>query len=338
MKGLGVVRAHAKIVLASVSVLLVAVSLQITSARILAAPVTSRPSTSVGATAASVPARATSTTQHRSESTAPAVKAPIAEAATVPIAGKGMWIWLYGQVEGGNARRIIAKAKRLGLTHIFVRSSSTTDGLKYLKDIDHIVPLAHAAGIKVIAWDFVTLRDPPADVRRLVAVLDHRTRDGQQVDGLAVDLETPSEGVHLTAKAARYLAGRLHQLRPNRFRVLVPPRPSQWTTKFYPYDIIRNFDAVAPMDYWIDVDPVGLARYSVSYLKRFGKPVAPIGQAYDAAVDGGPKGAPSGNTLIAFAAAARAAGAVGVSFWSWQHASPDEFHGIWKIDFPILSR
>ena len=338
MKGLGGVRAHVKIALASVSVLIVAASLQITSARILASPVRVRPTLSDEAARTSVAATAASMAPPHASPARRAASAPIAQAAQLPIAGKGMWIWLYNQVEGGNAHRIVAKAKKLGLTHIFVRSSSTTDGLKYLPDIDHILPVAHAAGIKVIAWDFVMLRDPPADVRRLMAVLDHRTRQGQQVDGIAVDLETPSEGVHLTAKAARYLAGRLHQLRRNRFRVLVPPRPSQWTTKFYPYDIIRNFDAVAPMDYWIDVDPVGLARYSVSYLKQFGKPIAPIGQAYDAAVDGGPKGAPSGTTLIAFAAAARAAGAVGVSFWSWQHASPDEFHGIWKIDFPILSR
>src|SRR6059036_1341551 len=111
----------------------------------------------------------------------------------MPIAGKGMWIYLFDEVEGGNPSRIVRRARQLGLSHIYVRSSSTTSGYKFLGDIDRIVSPAHAAGIKVIAWDFPPLNDPLRDAMRIASVITHRTPGGQHVDGVAVDLETPAE-------------------------------------------------------------------------------------------------------------------------------------------------
>jgi hypothetical protein len=336
---LGGLRARARVVLAVAAVLLLAASWQIAGSRRVASKGGSRARASVDATVAMNSAGTTTSSGARAASpiSTTAVVQDVAPS-NLPIAGKGMWIWLFPQVEGGNPQRIVAKARALGLTHIFVRSSSTTDGLKYLGDIDRIVPIAHAAGIKVIAWDFVMLRNPEADARRIVTVLDHRIPGNQSVDGIAVDLETPSEGVHLTPQRAEYLSVRLQQLRPKRFRLLVPPRPSPWTLKFYPYGIITHYNAVAPMDYWIDVDPVALVRNTMAYLKRFGKPIAPIGQAYDGSAEGGPPGAPSGRLLTWFASAAQQAGAVGVSFWSWQHATGDEFDAIARMRFPVPAR
>ncbi|MCA1833113.1 MAG: hypothetical protein ABR548_09640 [Actinomycetota bacterium] len=253
----------------------------------------------------------------------------------MPIAGKGMWIWLFDEVEGGNPARIVRRAKMLGLSHIYVRSSSTTSGFKYLHHIDRVVPVAHAAGLKVIAWDFPTLKNPVGDAHRVARVISHRTPGGERVDGMAIDLETPSEGVHLTAGRALQFSRTLARLRPTSFRVLVPPRPSPSMQKRYPYGIIRYYSAVAPMVYWISRDPLATVRSAIFFLRKFHKPIAPIGQAYDASVDGGPAGSPSGATLLAFAEQARRAGAVGVSFWSWQHATSDELRGIARISFPV---
>jgi hypothetical protein len=253
----------------------------------------------------------------------------------MPIAGKGMWIWLFDQVEQGNPAQIVRRARQLGLSHLYVRSSSTTSGYKFLRDIDRIVPAAHAAGIKVVAWDFPTLSDPGRDAARIARVISHRTPGGHRVDGVAVDLETAAEGVHLTRGRAIAFSRTLYHLRPTSFRVLVPPRPSPAMRRIYPYEIIRYYSAVAPMVYWINREPLSLVRSTIKFLKQFGKPIAPIGQAYDAAADGGPAGRPTGATLLQFAEAARRAGAVGVSFWSWQHASGDELRGIARISFPL---
>jgi hypothetical protein len=80
------------------------------------------------------------------------------------------------------------------------------------------------------------------------------------------------------------------------------------------------------MVYWIDTPPDDDAAEAVDFLSGFGKPVMPIGQAYDSSLDGGQAGTPTADEVGAFMNASAAHGAKGVSFWSWQHAS-DEVWG-----------
>jgi hypothetical protein len=335
-------RKHARVLIGLVNLALVLAAIQLTSARSQSIG----PKTAPVSAIALAPAAASSATRPAPASSAAAASKPSALAphasspaapASLPIAGKGMWIWLFPQVEGGDPARIVWKAQRLGLTHLYVRSSSTTGGLKWLGDINRIVPVAHAAGIKVIAWDFPRLANPRADAQRIIRVIDHRTPSGDRVDGIAVDLETAGEGVHLSAVGARILSDTLKHARPSAFRVLVPPRPSPTMIRTYPYSLIPAWSAVAPMVYWHQRDAGRLALESVRYLKRFGRPVAPIGQAYNSALDpGGQGGSPNASTLVYFAQSAVRAGAVGVSFWSWQHASTDMWRGIARIHVSTL--
>jgi hypothetical protein len=188
--------------------------------------------------------------------------------------------------------------------------------------------------LKVIAWDFPYLRNPGADVRRARWVLS-QTVKGQSVDGFAADVETRSEGTVLTRERARNYARWLRTNTRGKFIILVPPRPNPYTVAFYPYDLlVPSFDAVAPMVYWGSRSPDGTARWAIDYLKRFGKPVAPIGQSFDMGPEGGPKGAPKGSAVRRFMDAAKNTGAVGVSFWSWQHTPARLWHTIntytWK--------
>ena len=67
---------------------------------------------------------------------------------------------------------------------------------------------------------------------------------------------------------------------------------------------------------------------SISYLSQFHKPIIPVGQAYDGAVDGGPAGPPSRAAIHRFMDVAEQLGAVGVSFWDWQAASQEEWDAI----------
>lgn len=236
-----------------------------------------------------------------------------------PIAGKGMWIWLYDTIFRGDPDRIVRYAVAHGLSHIYVRSGSSNVGLKGWEDVAEILPAAHRAGLKVIAWDFPYLRDPGADVRRARWVLNQKVA-GHSVDGFAADVETRSEGTVLTRFRARRYANWLRAVSPGKFIILVPPRPNPYTVSFYPYDVlVPKFDAVAPMVYWGKRKPNDETRWAINYLKRFGKPVAPIGQSFDMGPEGGPKGPPSSGAVIRFMVASQTDGAVGVSFWSWQH-------------------
>ena len=107
------------------------------------------------------------------------------------------------------------------------------------------------------------------------------------------------------------------------------PRPSPRRQADYPYaEVVASFDAIAPMVYWIDVAPDDAVAEAVDFLAGFGKPVLPVGQAYDGSHEGGPPGSPTPEDVDAFINTASAHGAAGVSFWSWQHASDDTWNAI----------
>jgi hypothetical protein len=107
------------------------------------------------------------------------------------------------------------------------------------------------------------------------------------------------------------------------------PRPSPARQADYPYaQATYYFDAIAPMVYWISVPPDLAAVEAVGFLAQFGKPVLPIGQAYDGGLEGGPPGTPTADEIDSFMNASAAAGARGISFWSWQHATDDMWQAI----------
>ncbi|MGC1511572.1 MAG: peptidoglycan-binding domain-containing protein, partial [Acidimicrobiales bacterium] len=76
-----------------------------------------------------------------------------------------------------------------------------------------------------------------------------------------------------------------------------------------------------PMVYWLNRQPDTDAGPAVAYFRDlFGKPVIPVGQAYDGGPEGGRPGPPPPDEINRFLVASEEAGAVGASFWSWQHA------------------
>jgi hypothetical protein len=248
-----------------------------------------------------------------------------------------MWIWQFDKVGRGDPRVIVRAAVQRGLTHLYVRAGSSKTGLNGWRDIVRILPVAHAAGLKVIAWDFPYLYNGKIDVRRARYVMTHSVH-GQHVDAFAADLETRSEGTQLSSARAQQYARGLRRALPHSFLILVPPRPNSFTLSFYPYYVtVPYFDAVAPMVYWGRQASDVAASQAISFLRRFRKPVAPIGQAFDMGPDGGPKGAPSAGTVTRFIDMARAMGAVGVSFWSWQHTPAHLWRAIDGYGWPSKS-
>ncbi len=235
--------------------------------------------------------------------------------------GKGMWMWQPGKAEGGNVAAIIARAQQVGLTHIYVRMGSSKGGFQGGPFLNQILPAAHAAGIRIYGWDFPYLDDPSADVVRALQAIKYGTPDGHRIDGFAADIEFRSMGVNITPfTAAAYGASLRHEVGNDYPLIAVVPRPSAGT-RFYPYDaIVKDFDAIAPMIYWMQTDPAHAINLAFDRLAGFGKPILPIGQAYDGFAEGGPPGIPSPAQLHRFMDYAADRGAPGVSFWSWQHA------------------
>ncbi|MFY9587171.1 MAG: hypothetical protein WAT66_06930, partial [Actinomycetota bacterium] len=254
--------------------------------------------------------------------------------APLPIEGLGMWIYEFDKAAGGDPRKIVRAAMRRGITHIYVRLGSSKVGINGWKNIKKILPVAHAAGLKVIAWDFPYLFNTTQDARRGAFVMSH-TVGGHRVDGFAADVETRSEGTMLTRSRALRYARQLRANLKEYFTILVPPRPNAYVLSFYPFGaLVPSFDAVAPMVYWGGHSPVSTVGEAIRYLRRFGKPIAPIGQSFDMGPEGGPKGHPKGRALVRFMDAARRSGAVGVSFWSWQHTPRGLWHTIDTYRWP----
>ncbi|MGI9023854.1 MAG: hypothetical protein ACR2HV_11610 [Acidimicrobiales bacterium] len=245
--------------------------------------------------------------------------------------GKGMWIWQPEKTESNDADAIVARAADVGLTHLYVRTGSSWDGFYAGDFLDRILPAAHAAGIRVYGWDFPRLISATDDVSRAAAAVEYRTPTGHHLDGFAADIETPAEGTALSAEAAAaYGAGLREAVGPAVPLVAVVPRPSAWmATLGYPYsEVVAHFDAVAPMVYWLDREPGSDVAGALAYLRGYGKPVFPVGQAYDGGPEGGRPGVPPRAELLRFFEVSYDHGAEGVSFWVWQGADQQAFDSI----------
>lgn len=244
------------------------------------------------------------------------------------IAGKGMWIWELAATENGNAAAIVARAAAAGLHQIWVRVGDSFDGFYGAGELAALVPAAHRAGLGVIGWGFPYLDDPVGDAAWTTAALDWVGPGGARLDGWAADLETASEGVDLSGRRAATYLGLVRPAARGRPLVatVFPPTGSFATS--YPYEAMAPYvDAFAPMDYWGCQQPASAATQSLARLAGLA-PVELVGQAYDMADEGGRRAAPSAAEILSFLATARAAGAVGASFWSWQAADAAEWTAV----------
>ena len=277
-----------------------------------------QPKTTAPKKRAAVPAPTTTTPTSTTTTLAPPPPPP----PVIP-QGKGMWIWKPEQAEHGNVAALIARAKAVGLTHVFVRTGSTWDGIQNLPYLDQLLPAAHAAGLKIYGWDFPKLAAPPDDVARAMTAINHVAPGANRLDGFAPDIETPTEGTQFTPAAAQaYGAGLRAAAGPSTLLVAVVPNPTPQMVEKYSYDaVVPVFDAVAPMIYWLNREPGSDTANAMQFLARYGKPLMPVGQAYDGGPEGGRHGVPPPGELNLFMATALKYNATAVSFWSWQHAN-----------------
>ena len=224
----------------------------------------------------------------------------------------------------------MARAKAVGLSHIFVRTGSSWDGFDGGAFLAQLLPVAHAHGLKVYAWDFPKLEKAGDDVGRALDAINFTAHGGHHVDGFAADIETPSEGTRLSLQAVQIYGSVLRgMVGPSKLLIAVVPRPSQQMLARYPYpDVVAHFDVIAPMIYWLNREPGADVADAMKYLQRFNKPITPIGQAYDGGPEGGRPGVPPRAELLRFMEVAKQYHAAAVSFWSWQEANAEAWDAI----------
>ncbi len=246
--------------------------------------------------------------------------------------GKGMWLYEPDKTENGDVQAIVAKAKAAGLSHLYVRTGSSWNGFYAAPFLDQLLPVAHEANLLVYGWDFPRLISWQEDVKRAKAAIDHRTPGKHRIDGFSADIETRSEGTHIAPQAAADYGRALREEVGASFPLIATvPRPSP--AQNYPYaEVVESFDAIAPMVYWLNRQPDTDVAGALRDLAKFGKPVFPVGQAYDGAPEGGRAGVPPPEELWRFMRFAEANGAQGVSFWSWQAANSKAWAAITEAE------
>jgi hypothetical protein len=240
------------------------------------------------------------------------------------ISGKGMWLttWKTSHVD---VPKVIAQAKAAGLTSLWVRTGGSKQGYYGDPLLHSLLPAAHAAGLKVIAWDFPSMSDPARDAIRARAALKY-TVDGQKIDGFSPDIETINEGTFNNPKRVSYYLSLVRRAARGRPVVATVMRPTDYQLSTYPYAAEAPYiDAFAPMDYWSCQEPGDLTVRSIQALAQFHKPVTVIGQSYDMADEGGRPGIPTAAETWRFLDSAKRAGAIGASLWTYEDAGPAQW-------------
>jgi hypothetical protein len=243
-----------------------------------------------------------------------------------PVSGKGMWLTTWPDTHLDVAR-VVARAESAGLHQIWVRTGGSIQGWYGANFLPSLLPAAHAAGLKVIAWDFPSLSDPLRDVRRADRALTGRF-GGERIDGFSPDIETITEGTFNTAQRVRVYLSRVRQLAGRMPVVATVLTPTPTMLASYPYRAEAPYvDVFAPMVYWSCTEPGVATLQAIRPLARL-RPVHVIGQSFNMASMGGRHGLPRAREIWRFLDVAKRAGAVGASLYLYEETRHPQWRAL----------
>jgi hypothetical protein len=243
-----------------------------------------------------------------------------------PVSGKGMWLTTWPDTHV-DVRAVVARATAAGLHQIWVRTGGTFEGWYGAGLLTRLLPAAHAAGLKVIAWDFPTLGDPLLDASRADHVLRGRFA-GQRVDGFSPDIETITEGTFNSARRVRIYLSRVRNAAGAMPVIATVLRPTSAMLASYPYRAEAPYvDVFAPMVYWSCTEPGAATLAAITPLAKL-RPVHVIGQSFDMGSMGGRHGLPTGREIWRFLDVARRNGAVGASLYLYEQTRRPQWRAL----------
>jgi hypothetical protein len=253
-----------------------------------------------------------------------------------PIAGKGMYGTNY-LVHHSDVNALVQAAKKAGITHIYTEVAITRFGFYAQNSLDRLLPVAHKAGIAVVAWIYTNLDNVGDDARMTQLVANYRTPTGDRADGLLMDIEDriDSGSVYTYGQLVRVMLG------PDALFVASVYHP--FARPGYPYAAIAaSFNVIAPMDYWhsrrnrtysdeavqrfVGVS-IQTIRAAMTIVGGTPLPVEETGQTYDmySPAATGWANAPTAAEVKADLEIARQLGCTGVGMYEWQTATQDEW-------------
>ncbi len=246
----------------------------------------------------------------------------------VPFRGTGLWL-TYDVLQHTPVGTIIRTAQQAGVSHLYVEVAASGVGFYGARGLAALLPAAHRAGLRVLTWVYSYLLDLPHDIDFSVAAATYVAPSGDRPDGLLADVEE-----NMAEDAVRAYGQILRaKLGPNEPLALATYPPQAPKGQAYPFATAAlSWNVIVPMDYWhlsdrsySSAEVYQFVSQSVRLVRARTSPsqaVAVIGQLF--APD--PAGtAPTTDELLACAQAAQNAGAIGVSFYDWSHATPADW-------------
>jgi hypothetical protein len=241
------------------------------------------------------------------------------------VSGRGIWVTNW-PTTALDVPGLVQRAKDAGLQSVWVRTGGSRQGYYGDRVLPQLVPAAHAAGLKVVAWDFPFLSDPVADAQRAKAALD------AGIDAIAPDVETEYEGTYATPRRVELYLSLVRSYAGSRPVAATVPRPTERRLATFPYASFPAYsDVFVPMVYWSCNEPGRLVQESLTELGAL-LPVAPAGQGYDMGSEGGRRGVPTRAETLRFLDVARRGGAIGASLWTIERAGAGQLDAL--RDYP----
>ncbi|MFL6238181.1 MAG: hypothetical protein ACJ735_01630 [Actinomycetes bacterium] len=246
--------------------------------------------------------------------------------------GTGVWVHEWPKTMHGNAAAVVHRARAYGVSTLYVRTGTLKGGFNGGPVLRALLPATRRTNIKVVAWDFPTLANPVADARRLAAAARYRPpgRGAPRVAAVAPDIETGAEGAHSTQHRVAVYLHTLRHLLPHTPILATVPWPSENRRGRFPYGTVAHYaNALMPMAYWYNRNPTAVTAYSVRWLKRYHRPVLPVGQGFDSHADASylPHSHQNHEVTLFFRAALHNH-APALSLWSWQTAGKAQWRAL----------
>lgn len=261
-----------------------------------------------------------------------------------PVAGKGMWLKNFVP-HHSDVTAMVQAAKLAGITHLYVEVAFPSGGFFAQDTLNRLLPVAHAAGIKIISTVYDPLENVASGIRLAVDVAQYKTPSGEQADGIAMDMENDGDPSSINMRSV-YAYGQVIRalLGANTLMVANVIPPLSHAPYAYPYEAVAaSWNVISPMDYWhhdprhtyTANDAHTYVAASLTALRAVVGPTMPIeelGQMYDMTTDPygsvGGTGAPAAAEIVADLQTAQHLGCIGTTFYTWQTATQAQWQAL----------
>lgn len=186
---------------------------------------------------------------------APKGPAPHLSASGAAYQGLGTWVDMYNRGPWAHPSRTIGRMAGHGVQTLYLETSSYRSKHAIFRphSAARLITLAHANGIRVVAWSVPGFKNLTTDYKRVMKAITFTTPSGQSFDSYAMDIEaTLVPNIDRRNKRFAKLAARVRRtVGAVPLGAIVPDPAHQAFWKPFPYlTVDRLFDVYLPMSYF----------------------------------------------------------------------------------------